>query len=184
MKLTVAVAALALLSGCISSDNAVKAAVASACGSGGGCAGLEGIARDSCLLKAATDCGDQNMCGGIADRELEYRCLLRFGTLDLILCSGIGNQSVREECYVNGALLKRDPTICDKIGNQYSEDMCRARYGYEFDNRTVCNDIKHFERRDFCFAVADKDGTICGNMINSDLRITCVEWTMKKLPKV
>lgn len=138
--------------------------------------------RDGCLLKQAADCRNPGFCGAIVDRETEYRCLLRFGEYDSILCAGIANASVRSECYVNGAELTGDVGLCGKLEYKSSEDMCLSSLARKTANRTLCAPIRHQDMREFCFAVADGDGTICGNLVNSDLRVLCVEWTMKRLP--
>jgi hypothetical protein len=185
MRLPLMLAVCALLCGCLGGDATImKSAAAKPCQAAQSCASLDGKARDACFLSAASGCGDSSVCGRIEERESEYRCRLAFGEYDLILCGGIGNISVRDECFLNGARLKRDPGLCDRLSAQDVRDMCRADVAYRFGNRSVCNDIKYQDRRNFCFAVADHDGTICDSLANSDLRVECVQWTMKKLPRV
>jgi hypothetical protein len=183
MRIVICLLVSLLLSGCLGSETDIKAAVQKGCRSDS-CSGLTVKELDECLLKQASDCKEMEICGKIMNRELEYRCRLRFGDYDPILCGGILNESVKVECYINGAELGKDTRLCEKIVDQASEDMCRANVAYKTANRTLCAPIRQMDRRDFCFAVADGDGTICGNLVNSDLRVQCVQWTMKKLPKM
>jgi len=175
MRLASWIVACALIGGCLSAEPASTAPCP-----GSRCDGASD--RDRCLLKQAADCRDPDICAAIVGREVEYRCLQRFGEYDSILCAGIGNASVRGECYANGAELTGDAGLCGKLADRPSQDMCLARLARKSGNRTLCAPIRHQDRREFCFAVADGDGTICGNLVDSDLRVSCVEWTMKRLP--
>ncbi|MFH0862143.1 MAG: hypothetical protein V1875_03850 [Candidatus Altiarchaeota archaeon] len=177
MRLSVCFLLALALAGCLGADNASRASCA-----GSRCDGVPD--RDSCLTKLAEDCREPGFCGSIVEREAEYRCRLRFGEYDQLLCAGISNESVRRECYLNGAELTGDARLCGKLGDKPSDEMCLASLARRSGNRTLCAPIRHKDRREFCFAVADGDGTICGNLVGSDLRIMCVEWTMKRLPTV
>ena len=177
---------IALLAGCISpAQTSREAASQKACAGAEGCyaAGMKSQDSDRCLLGLAVSCQDALICGRIVDKEYEYRCGLQFNEYDTVLCGGIANESVKVECYNNGAVLKSDPAVCDKIPEQAAKDMCRAAVAYKSGKRMICNDIRQQDRREFCFAAADRDGTICGELTSEELRIKCVEWTMKKLPK-
>ena len=182
MRLAFLVALCALSAGCIMASDGSRGA--SACAAVDEYCAKDPSGGDACLLRMSRECANPGLCGKIKNREFEYRCRLLQGEYDPLLCGGIANDSVRYECYGVGADLRGDVKLCDRIDDRVRNDMCRANVAYKTADRRLCNPVLENNRREFCFAVADRDGTICANLIDEDLRMRCVEWTMKKLPKV
>jgi hypothetical protein len=181
MRLLICIVILTLMSGCLMTKEASPAgSVASGCNEGD-CYGLNGTGQDSCLLDVAIRCNKQPLCGKILDKEMEYRCLLHYNDYDMILCAGIANDTVKKECYLNGAEMKLDATLCDKIQDRYYRMLCLARVAHKTNNRMLCDKIQDkVDQREFCFAVADNEYRICSNIINDDLRAMCIEWTVEQ----
>jgi len=129
-----------------------------------------------CFFDLSVSCGDPNLCGKILDKEWEYRCRLRHSQYEVILCTGIANESMKSECYFNGAEIKKDESICKKLPDQNYRGYCMSNVARLTGRRTICGQITKQNMREFCFAVADRDLRICENIIDDDLRVKCVEW--------
>jgi hypothetical protein len=168
-----------LLAGCLTAKSNEKMADAKCADDL--CNSLSGTEMDLCLANAAKTCSNPTLCKRILEKEREYRCSQGFGEYDALVCAGMENKSMKRECYHNAAEKLKDASLCDKIDRQDGADMCRANIAYKSGDRKVCNPVTTPSRRDFCFAVADKDGTVCSELGNEELRLTCVKWTMKKL---
>jgi hypothetical protein len=139
--------------------------------------GSNASASDMCLFNMSQRCSDPRLCDWIIDKELEYRCRASHGEFDTILCSGILNDTVRGECWAKAAEATLDAKLCDRIGGKDQGDECVFNIVRKSGNRSTCDRIgAKGDQRDFCFAIADRDARICGDLAVLEYRTRCVEW--------
>jgi len=180
MKVGFTLLSCILLAGCLSSSKAGVSSVSCDISSCPGAAGS--LERDNCVLDVSVRCGSGGLCGSIVNKDVEYHCLLKHNMFDPLVCAGIADSGVKRECYYSGAQLLNDTGLCERIVERKQRDLCLSEIAYRTNTRIICNNITYQDRRKFCFAVADRDGTGCSPLIDLDIREMCIDWTMKKLP--
>jgi hypothetical protein len=134
---------------------------------------------DECLIRAAVSCNRTDLCSKIASGEAEFLCREARGGYDPGLCPAIQNLTVRDECYMKSAQRLNQSAICAGMGGAAGRDLCVASVAYRTRDRRLCNPVAHPDRRDFCFAVADRDARICGDLVDEVLRERCIDWTVR-----
>lgn len=65
------------------------------------------------------------------------------------LCPIIQNETTRDSCYVNIALLKEKVSLCENVTPSLQDD-CYFEFGWQFTNLTYCNMIKNAIDRQNC----------------------------------
>jgi hypothetical protein len=130
---------------------------------------------DQCLFNMSYECKDSRLCAKIINQVLEHQCRIRNGEYSPGLCPRISNQTMRDECYFQGAQTRDDSRTCDAINDSQDRDMCTSNIAYRSYNRSVCTGIKDENSRDFCFAVADKDLGMCQSLPDELMRM-CIQW--------
>ncbi len=133
-------------------------------------------ARSLCLLNASVACSDKSYCDKIEEPEVEYRCRIGFGEYDVALCLKIADKDLAGECLLNGALKTKDTAFCWNMTVRDDAYMCVSKTAMAWRDRLLCNGVLKEGPRDFCFAVADRDGRICADIADSVLRDRCVDW--------
>jgi len=166
--------AMLLTLGCLSAD---KPASSNPCPDDSACLSAASThERSLCLLNASLACSDKSYCDKIEEPRVEYQCRMRFGEYDIALCLELGDKASADECLLNGALRTKDTAFCWNMTVRDDAYMCVSKVAMTAKDRRLCNSVLKESPRDFCFAVADRDGRICGDIADSQLRDRCVDW--------
>ncbi len=128
------------------------------------------------------------MVRNVSDAELDQMLQQQAKeTLDETKCSEIKGKSIRDLCYNDVALAKKDLTICGMLPNK-SVGACIKRFASEFKDIQQCHFIKHNQYwYDLCYkevALATDDVGLCNSTSSQKIKDSCVKGVAESLNDV
>lgn len=77
-------------------------------------------------------------------------------TLDPSFCIDIPDLDIRDTCYYDAAVAKKNSSICEIMYRQATKDSCYLSIGKATKDVTLCNKIKTLSMQEECISVASK----------------------------